>query len=265
MPIITLTTDFGQADGYVGTLKGVILGICPQATLVDLTHEIPPQNVRQASYVLKVAAPYYPPGTIHVVVVDPGVGGARRPLAMQTPTAFFVGPDNGVFTPILLQETLYRKPPAIVHLNQPRYWLPVVSQTFHGRDIFAPVAAHLANGVSLGALGTQITDAVVLNVPRPARKPGGSIAGEVVYVDRFGNLITNIPASWLMPEGSWAFEIRQKHINSLSPNYAAVPAGTLLALISSEETLEIAQREGSAAHMLGVGAGEPVTALRISP
>ncbi|MCC7353083.1 MAG: SAM-dependent chlorinase/fluorinase [Anaerolineae bacterium] len=264
MPIITLTTDFGLSDGYVGIMKGVILGICPQATLVDLTHEIPPQNVRQAAYVLKAATPYYPPGTIHVVVVDPGVGGARRPLAIQTPNALFIGPDNGVFTPILLQETLYRKPPAIVHLDQPRYWLATVSHTFHGRDIFAPVAAHLANGVSLSALGTQITDAVVLNVPRPARQPGGSIAGEVIYVDRFGNLITNIPAAWLPPEGKWVFEIRQKRINGLSPNYAAVPTGSLLAIVSSEETLEIAQREGSAARSLGTGAGEPVIAFRVS-
>jgi S-adenosylmethionine hydrolase len=263
VPIITLTTDFGQADGYVGTMKGVILGICPQATLVDLTHEIPPQNVRQAAHILKAAAPYYPPGTIHVVVVDPGVGSARRPIAIQTPNAFFVGPDNGVFTPVLLQETLYRKPPAIVHLDQPRYWLSSVSRTFHGRDIFAPVAAHLANGVPLGALGTQITDAVVLNVPRPARRPDGSITGEVAYVDRFGNLITNIPAAWLMPEGHWAFEIRKKRIAGLSPHYAAVPPGSLLAIISSEETLEIAQREGSAARTLGVGAGEPVIAVRI--
>jgi S-adenosylmethionine hydrolase len=265
VPIITLTTDFGQADGYVGAMKGVILSICPQATLVDLAHDIPPQDVRQAAHVLRTATPYYPSGTIHLVVVDPGVGSARRPLAIQTAKATFIGPDNGVFTPVLLQDALYGKGPLVIHLNQPQYWLATVSRTFHGRDLFAPVAAHLANGVPLAEMGTPITDAVVLNMPKPARQPDGRITGEVLYVDRFGNLITNIPAAWLSPETGWVFEIRGRRIAGLSPTYAAAPVGALMALIGSEETLEIARREGSAAKALAASAGEPVSAYRAEP
>jgi len=159
MPIITLASDFGQTDGYVGAMKGVILSICPQATMVDVTHEIPPQDVHRAAHILRAVAPYYPPGTVHIVVVDPGVGSARRPLAIQTDDAFFVGPDNGLFTAILKDVRTIR----IVHLDQPRYWRSAISRTFHGRDVFAPVAAHLANGVPLGRIGTPISDPVVLD------------------------------------------------------------------------------------------------------
>ncbi len=164
MTIITLTTDFGLSDGYVGAMKGVILGIAPAAHLVDLSHEIAPQDVRQAAHVLADAVPYFPAGTVHLAVVDPGVGSARRPLLITTPRAAFVGPDNGLFTFIL--GTAKTQAWA---LDQPGYWLPEISRTFHGRDIFAPVAAHLACGVPPEMLGSPITDAAPLAAPLAAR------------------------------------------------------------------------------------------------
>ena len=147
MTLITLTTDFGLADSYVAVMKGVILGIAPQARIVDITHHIAPQNVRQAATVLQAAVPYFPPHTIHVAVVDPGVGSARRPIAVRTPQAFFIGPDNGLFSIVLTEANTENL--AVLHLDQTAYWLPTVSRTFHGRDIFSPVAAHLAAGAPL--------------------------------------------------------------------------------------------------------------------
>lgn len=277
MRIITLITDFGQADGYVGTMKGVILGIAPEARIVDISHDIEPQNVRQAAYVLSTAAPYFPPGTIHVVVVDPGVGSARRPIAVRTERAYFVGPDNGVFSYALagmwtmsqlpsnqLRASSFELPVTVIHLDQPKYWLPTISQTFHGRDIFSPVAAHLAAGVPFGALGTLITDPVTFPLPQPERLPDGSIRGEVLHADRFGNLITDIPMSWLATSEAWIFEIAGRRIEGLSATYATARRGALVALPGSEGLLEIAVREGSAAETLGVGAGTLVTAVPVS-
>ena len=268
MPIITLTTDFGLADGYVGTMKGVILSIAPEASIVDISHDIEPQNVRQAAYVLSTAAPYFPPGTIHVVVVDPGVGSARRPIAVRTERAYFVGPDNGVFSYALAGEQEARskrqeagaKGPTVLHLNRREFWLPTISQTFHGRDIFSPVAAHLAAGVPFDALGTPITDPVTFPLPRPERLPDGSIRGEVLHADRFGNLITDIPMSWLTGNKTWVFEIAGQRIEGLSVTYAAARRGALVALPGSEGLLEIAVREGSATGRLGIGPGAPVIA-----
>ena len=163
MSIITLTTDFGASDGYVGTMKGVILSIAPDVALVDITHEIAPQNIRQAAYVLHDAAPYFPRGTIHLAVVDPGVGSARRALAVRTSHGFLVGPDNGLFTLFLADE-----PDAECRaITNAKYMLPRISSTFHGRDVFAPVAAHLANGADLADLGPRITDPVTFPIPRP--------------------------------------------------------------------------------------------------
>jgi len=260
MPIITLTTDFGEADGYVGAMKGVILGIAPEARIVDISHDIEPQNVRQAAYVLSTAVPYFPQGTIHVVVVDPGVGSARRPIAVRTGSAYFVGPDNGVFSHALAREQEAGvKEPTVLHLNRREFWLPTISQTFHGRDIFSPVAAHLAAGVPFEMLGTPISDPVILSLPRPERMPDGSIRGEVLHADRFGNLITDIPMSWLAGN-QWVFEIAGRRIEGLSATYAAVRRHALLALPGSEGLLEIAVREGSAAERLGVGEGALVIA-----
>ena len=252
MTIITLTTDFGTTDYYVAALKGVVAGIAPAAQVIDITHEISAQNVRQAAYVLAAAVPFFPPGTIHVVVVDPGVGSARRPLAIASSNAMFVGPDNGVFTPVLDTTDL-----RVVHLNRPEFWRPVISHTFHGRDIFAPVAAHLARGVALAELGDAINDPWKLDLEQPARLTAGGLQGEVVHIDRFGNLITNIPSSWLAGQ-RWLVRIAGQTLDGVQAAYASVAPGQLLALVSSGDTLEIAVREGNAARQIAAGIGEPV-------
>lgn len=254
MPIITLTTDFGLSDSYVAAMKGVILRIAPQATVIDITHQIAPQNVREAAYVLHTALPYFPAGTLHVVVVDPGVGSARRPMAAKVGDRYLVGPDNGIFTYAL---QAVGPASACVHLDKPAYWLPKVSSTFHGRDIFAPAAAHLAAGVALEALGTVFDDPVLFDVRPPEQLPDGGLRGEVIHVDRFGNLVSNIPGAWLAGR-LWSVHVAGQQVVGPSQTYAAVEPGQLLALVSSDATLEVAVREGSAAARLGVAAGEPI-------
>ncbi|MGC8779335.1 MAG: SAM hydrolase/SAM-dependent halogenase family protein, partial [Anaerolineae bacterium] len=231
--IITLTTDFGLRDGYVGAMKGVILSLAPHVRIVDLTHEIEPQNIRQATFVLAQAAPYFPAETIHVAVVDPGVGTARRPLLVTTPRARYVGPDNGIFTAALGEEGAR----AWV-LDRPAYWLPRPSRTFHGRDLFAPIAAHLANGVPPEQLGRPIDDPVRLAWPQPARHADGHLSGAIIHVDRFGNLISNIPAAWL--EGRrWQCRIAG-HMAPVVATYGEGAVGALIGLIGSSEMLEMA-------------------------
>lgn len=252
MTIITLTTDFGLADGYVGIMKGVILGIAPTVRLVDLSHEITPQDVRQAAYVLARATPYFPPGTIHLAVVDPGVGSRRRPLLVRAGQALYVGPDNGLFTLALAGPDAQA-----FELDRPEFWGPAVSRTFHGRDIFAPVAAHLATGVPPERLGRPVADPVRLELPRPTRHPDGHITGQVVYVDRFGNLISDVPAVWVAG-GRWLCQVAGRQIPDLSRTYAEATPGALVALIGSEDTVEVAVRDGSAARQLGVREGEPI-------
>jgi hypothetical protein len=250
MAIITLTTDFGEADGYVGIMKGVILGIARDVRLVDLSHDIPPQDVREAAYLLGSAAPYFPVGAIHLAVVDPGVGGERRALIVSTSRAGYVGPDNGLFTRPLAEPSAQAW-----ELDRPEFWLPEPSRTFHGRDVFAPVAAHLANGVLPDAMGRPITDPVRLVLPGPSRAADGAILGQVVHVDRFGNLITDVPAAWIAGEG-WRCRIAGEIIAGMRGTYASVEPGVLLMLVSSGATLEIAERNGNAARRLGVRAGE---------
>ncbi|MCX7669480.1 MAG: SAM-dependent chlorinase/fluorinase [Anaerolineae bacterium] len=249
--IITLTSDFGLRDGYVGTMKGVILSMAPHARLVDLTHEIEPQNIRQAIFVLAHAAPYFPPATIHVAVVDPGVGTARRPLLVTTPRARYIGPDNGIFTAALDEEGAQAWA-----LDQPAYWLPRLSRTFHGRDLFAPVAAHLANGVPPERLGRPVDDPVRLAWPQPLRHADGHLTGEVIYVDRFGNLISNIPAAWLAGR-RWQCEIAG-HVAPVVATYGEGAVAALIGLVGSSDTVEVAVRNGNAAQRLGVGTGETV-------
>lgn len=253
MTLITLTTDFGVGDSYVAVMKGVILAIAPAARIVDITHQIAPQNVHAAAYVLSSAVPYFPPDTVHVGVVDPGVGSARRPIAIQTSQARFVGPDNGVFTSALAAA----EQATVVHLQNTTYWRPAVSHTFHGRDIFAPVAAHLAAGVALDAFGPPIDDPVLLDLAQPAQAADGKLRGQIVHVDRFGNLISNIPASWLAGS-DWTVRVAGHTLDGVQPSYAAAAPGQLVALVSSGDTLEIAVRDGSASERLSVTAGEPV-------
>lgn len=248
MTVISLTTDFGLADGFVGIMKGVILRIAPHVRFVDLTHEIAPQDVRQAAHVLARAAPYFPETTIHLAVIDPGVGSARRPLLVATDRAAYIGPDNGIFSAALAEPSAQAW-----ELDQPRYWLPQVSRTFHGRDIFAPAAAYLANGVLPEALGNPLTDPVRLAWAAPRLHSAGRLSGEIVSIDRFGNLISNIPAAWVAA-GRWRCRI-DGHEAPLLSTYADVSSGALVGLIGSDDVVEIAVRNGNAAQQLSVGTG----------
>lgn len=254
MPIITLTTDFGLSDGYVAAMKGVILSIAPQVMLVDITHQIRPQHVREAAYVLTTVLPYFPPGTVHVAIVDPGVGSARRPIGVRIDGSYCVGPDNGLFTYALDAAS---QPVHCIHLDKPGYWRSEISSTFHGRDIFAPAAAHLANGLALEMLGSPIDDPVRFDVQPPRREPDGSLRGQVLHVDRFGNLLSNLPGDWLAGR-VWTVHIAGRQIIGPNQTYAEATPGQLVALVSSEATLELAVRDGSAAERLGVQAGEPI-------
>ena len=185
--VITLTTDFGTADGFVGAMKGVILSLAPQATVIDVTHGIPPHDVRAGAFALETALPYFPQNAIHVVVVDPGVGSERAAILVETEQGRFVAPDNGVLTSVVPNDSAAH----VYSLDKPNYWRRQVSATFHGRDVFAPVAAHLARGVRPALLGTPRAEMVRLPWPQPHRH-GDEIRGEVIHVDRFGNLITNV-------------------------------------------------------------------------
>lgn len=254
MSIITLTTDFGLADGYVGTMKGVILGIDPTVTIVDISHDIAPQDVREAAYILYAAYPYFPPDTIHLVVVDPGVGSERRAIALRTPQATFVAPDNGVVSYVVARERVEE----IVNLTNPRYHLSPVSRTFHGRDIFAPVAAHLARGVPLTELGESLTEIITFPPPRPQVSPDGTIVGQVIHVDRFGNLITSIMTRDLAAHRLPVIEIKGQGIRGIVDTYAEVTPGKVLALIGSSDHLEISIAGGSAAQTLQAKVGERV-------
>jgi hypothetical protein len=254
MSIISLTTDFGQADGYVGIMKGVILGISPETRLVDVSHDIAPGDIAGAAYVLARAIPYFPAGAIHLVVVDPGVGSARRPLLVQTSSALFVGPDNGVLTPALADPSAQAW-----QLDRPEYWLDPVGSTFHGRDVFAPCAAHLARGLHPADLARPIDDPVRLSLPAPRRLADGGVEGAVVTVDHFGNLITNIAAEWLGP-GPWRCRIAGREIAGPCGSYSDVAEGAPVALIGGSGALEVAVRNGNAARALGAGPGDVVLA-----
>jgi S-adenosylmethionine hydrolase len=185
MPTITITTDFGTKDGFVGTLKGVIWGICPTAQIADITHEVAPQNILEGAFALWRAYPFFPSGTTHIAVVDPGVGTHRRPIALRIHGQTFVGPDNGLFTPMLEDAENNGWPVEIVHLTNEKYFLLDVSRTFHGRDIFSPVAAHIANGVPLAELGPTVNDPVRIPLPKPEKTSSGWLA-HITVVDVFG-------------------------------------------------------------------------------
>jgi S-adenosyl-L-methionine hydrolase (adenosine-forming) len=252
MTIITLTTDFGDHDPYVGIMKGVILGIAPDVRLVDLTHQIPPQSIAEGVFALESARPYFPEGTIHLAIIDPGVGGERRPLLVTTGREYYVGPDNGLFSSALA--LLGARAWA---LDRPEHWLPAVSRTFHGRDIFAPVAARVALGVTPSELGSAISDPERRPPLQAERLGNGEIAGHVIHVDRFGNLMTNVPGEWLAGR-DWTCEIAGARVRGPSTAYADAPRGELLLLVSSNSTAEIAVREANAAERLGARSGTRV-------
>jgi S-adenosyl-L-methionine hydrolase (adenosine-forming) len=253
-PIITLTTDFGLLDGYVGAMKGVLLSLCPEAQMVDISHEIRPQAVQQAAFVLSTVVPYFPPGTVHLVVVDPTVGSERRPLVIETGRAFYVAPDNGVLS-LALQRDPARQ---AVHLTDARYRLAQVSATFHGRDIFAPAAAHLACGTNPGEMGDPIplSELVTLPAMEPQPRRDGLLQGQILHIDRFGNLITN----FRIPDTVSQITVMAagRRIEKQSRTFADVEPGELLAYQGSSGYLEIAVREGNAARTLRLEIGDPV-------
>lgn len=254
MPLITLTTDFGRTAPYVAVMKGVILSIHPHATLIDLSHEIRPQNLRHASYFLGTAAPYFPAGTIHLCVVDPGVGSSRAAVCLEQAGRYFVGPDNGIFTHVL------RQGPATIHqLTDPRFWRTATpSATFHGRDIFAPVAAHLSRGVRPAEMGPPLSHPVMLPLA-DAVNDGRLWRGSVQFIDDFGNIITNIPA---LPPPSALVKvvINNKPVGVLRwvRTYSDGLPGQWLGLASSDGFCEIAEVNGHAARSIGVDEGATV-------
>ena len=267
---IVLTTDFGLEDGYVGVMKGVILGISPRAQIVDLSHQVRPQDVPDAAFLLWTSYRYFPAGSIHVVVVDPGVGGERRAIAVQTPAATFVAPDNGVLSRVLQDHGLEAPEPGrwpiagatqvtAVELTNSRYWRPEVSATFHGRDVFAPVAAHLSLGVSLADLGQPTDELYLLPTPAPLRR-GGEVVGRVTHVDHFGNLVTNLRPADVLPLQPVELEVGGEVVRGLRRFYAE--AEGLGALVGSAGLVEIALTGGSAAKALGAGVGDEVVARR---
>ena len=259
-PILTLTTDFGTKDGFVGTLKGVIWNICPAAQIADISHEISPQNVLEGAFTLWRACAFFPDGTVHVAVVDPGVGTSRRPIAARLGGHTFVGPDNGLFTPMYedAEKKGWRR--EIVHLTNEKYFLPDVSRTFHGRDIFAPVAAHLANGVPLADLGPAITDPVWLALPKPEKTTDGWRA-HITVIDIFGNCTTDLPAASLAEPANVVFRLRGREVRGLVESYSHKKPGDLVALVDSENFVEIAVVNGSAAQKTGVRIGDIVEVI----
>ena len=255
--IITLTTDFGLRDPYVAEMKAAILSICPSAALVDVTHEVAPFNVRMGAYVLASAAPYFPKGTVHVAVVDPGVGTQRRALLIQTRQGFFIGPDNGLLVLAAEKQGIT----AIHEITNPKVMLPKVSSTFHGRDVFAPAAAHLTNGVAPTEFGIKIQDFVKPQFTK-VTKGEGVVTCEVLHVDNFGNVITNIreQESEGFKTGDFVnvelrdFKLRLKLVKAYGETKPQEP----LALIGSHGYLEIALNQGNAAKMLQVRLGDTV-------
>lgn len=259
--IITLLTDFGLKDPYVAMMKGVILGLNPEAAIVDISHEVQPQKIHQAAFLLYHTYHYFPKGTIHVGVVDPGVGTNRRAVLLVTPEAFFIAPDNGLLSYII--SSRYRKKTGFqkletsfqaFSLNRQDFWRKEVSQTFHGRDIFAPVAAHLSLGVKPEEIGEKVDSLLALSLPIPIRNSPHVLIGEVVYIDQFGNLITNIPSE--MVSSDIVIRVSEHEIRGLSSSYEA--GEDLLVIIGSLGHLEIVYKKDNAADFLKVKTGERV-------
>ena len=253
--VVTLLSDFGLRDGFVAAMKGVILGIAPEVVLVDTSHEIEPGDVEAAAFVLSQYWHLFGEGSVHLAVVDPGVGSERKALAMRATGRYIVAPDNGLVTHVVRHAQTWR----CVEISDPRYLRPEPSSTFHGRDIFAPAAAHLAAGLPLERLGPVLANPLLLAQTEPVRE-SEEIRGHVAHIDRFGNLITDIPADWL--EGVWRIHVAGVGVGEVRRAYSQVGSGEMLAVIGSLRTLEVARRGASAAERLGVGRGEPVICRR---
>ncbi len=259
-PVVALLSDFGSRDHYAGTMKGVILGICPDVTLVDISHEVPQHDLQFAALELAAACRFFPVGCVFLVVVDPGVGSARRGLAADTGDYRFVAPDNGVLTAVFQESP----PKRVVELTERRYARPTVSRTFEGRDRFAPAAAWLAKGIQLSALGRPFSDYRSIDIP--IREVGeGSIDGVVLRSDRFGNLVTNIDRKafeQLASGGEIEIEVGGTPVGRLVETYADIAAEEVCALFGSTDHLEIAANASSAGDRLGIDCGAPVRVTR---
>ena len=256
MPVISLLSDFGLEDGYVAAMKGVIAGIAPEAALVDITQLVPPQDVAAGRFRLLTAAPYFPAGTVHLAVVDPGVGMARRAVAVRSRSgSWFVGPDNGLLLGALEMDL----PLTAVELTEREFWRTATpSATFHGRDIFAPVAAHLAKGVGLESLGSEIDTASLVRLQlAPCVKMAGGVRGAVQAVDHFGNLVSTLPAGMLAHHPVWVATVAG-HVVPGHRTYGEVAPGKPVALLGSHGFIEVAIREGDARRVLGAGVGDAV-------
>jgi S-adenosyl-L-methionine hydrolase (adenosine-forming) len=254
-PLITLTSDFGVADHFVAAMKGVIYGICPAAEIVDVTHELRAYEVTEAAFTFGEAWRWFPEGTIHVVVVDPGVGSARRPILVEASGQYFVGPDNGVLTSALSMEKAKART-----ITASKYFLPSVSATFHGRDVFAPCAAHLAAGVKPASFGKLVIDALRLKLDKPTQTSKRQWTGTILKIDRFGNVITNFRLSdfpWVATN-PFVFTVGFEQVALLVDHYAQCEYGELYAVTGSSGYIEIVMREAHAGKKLGVAAGAPV-------
>lgn len=253
--LITLTTDFGYRDAFVGVMKGVIVGVNPHAQMIDLTHGIPAQDVMAAALTLRHAVGYFQRGTIHVAVVDPGVGSVRKPVLIEADGNYFIGPDNGIFSLALEGKT----PGRIVRLSNPAYQLQPASGTFHGRDIFAPVAAHLSLGVAPTEFGESEHSYVKLVLPKAVRREH-EIGGEIIYIDGYGNLFTNVSQHDLtgLPSSGLAIVLGQVKAKGLGPSYASGGAGEFVAVINSWGLMEISVYKGSAQKLSGAKIGDQV-------
>ncbi|MFQ5913507.1 MAG: S-adenosyl-l-methionine hydroxide adenosyltransferase family protein [Nitrospinota bacterium] len=263
-PVLTFITDFGLSDGFVGTMKGVALAICPDLTIVDITHQVPPQDIRTGELILRAAHPYFPQGTIHVAVVDPGVGSGRRAILIQDEKFLFLGPDNGVLTSALEKEGA-----KVREVCNPRWFLKGPSATFHGRDVFAPAAAHLGAGAEPTDAGPEVSDAIRLPFPSPrveADRKGARarIRGVVIHVDRFGNLITNVDresfeeASGSARGGRARVFLKGREVAELVRFYNESREGKAAALFNSWGFLELFVSCGNAAQILNAGLDETV-------
>jgi len=270
--IITLTTDFGYDDAYVSAVKGAILSINPEANIIDISHSIEPQNILQGAFILSVAYRYFPKQTVHVTIVDPGVGGDRRGIILKTPLAIFVAPDNGILSYIIddlfsiespsvseqkhdLKEIVFKKGLEAAAITDPRFWRHPVSPTFHGRDIFAPVAAGLSLGISPYEFGEKINSLHILPIPKPSIDPESDMVGQILHIDRFGTLITNIKNNDL-PGKDVRIEVAGRCIQGISDYYAQREG--IMAIMGSSGYLEVSLRDGSACDFLGATVGDEV-------
>jgi S-adenosylmethionine hydrolase len=264
MSVITLITDFGIKDGNVGVMKGVIWGISPHAQIADLSHMVQAQNIPEAALLLSRAVAYFPAGTIHLVVVDPGVGTARRPMAARIGRWFYVGPDNGTITGWLERAGREGWETHFIHLDQRKYWLPEISFVFHGRDIFSPVAAHLANGVELEELGSPFVEPVRLQLPQPEKTTSGW-RGEVIHIDHFGNIASNIRLETLggafQQKERLLVRLGESQIVGLVNTFGERPEGEVIALMGSTGNLIVSMVNGNAAEHLDARVGDRIEVI----